>query len=36
MLEPVRRDVGEWLVATGIRSGPLFPRRDGKPWRLHD
>ena len=23
-------------LATGIRSGPLFPRADGKPWRSHD
>lgn len=36
LLEPVRRDVSEHLVALGIRSGPLFPRRDGKPWRHHD
>jgi integrase len=36
LLEPVRRDVREYLVATGIREGPLFPRRDGAPWRLHD
>lgn len=36
LLDPVRRDVQEYLLATGIRSGLLFPRRDGKPWRLHD
>jgi integrase len=36
LLEPVRRDVTEYLVAMGIRSGPLFPRRDGEPWHLHD
>jgi integrase len=36
LLEPVRRDVREYLLATGIRSGVLFPRRDGAPWRLHD
>lgn len=36
LLEPVSRDVSEHLAAVGIRSGPLFPRRDGNPWRLHD
>jgi len=36
LLDPVRRDVQEYLLATGIRSGLLFPRRDGEPWRLHD
>lgn len=36
LLDPVRRDVQEYLLATGIRSGLLFPRRDGGPWRLHD
>jgi integrase len=36
LLEPVRRDVRKYLLATGIRSGVLFPRRDGAPWRLHD
>jgi integrase len=36
LLEPVRRDVQEYLLATGIRKGLLFPRRDGAPWRLHD
>jgi integrase len=36
LLDPVRRDVREYLFATGIRSGVLFPRRDGAPWRLHD
>jgi integrase len=36
LLDPVRRDVREYLLATGIRSGLLFPRRDGEPWRLHD
>ena len=25
-----------YLLATGIRSGLLFPRPDGKPWRSHD
>jgi integrase len=32
----VRRDVRDYLMATGIRSGLLFPRRDGLPWRSHD
>jgi integrase len=34
--EPVRLDLAEYLMATGIRSGPLFPREDGDPWRPHD
>jgi integrase len=36
LVEPVRRDVAEYLLAMGIRSGLLFPRRDGEPWRSHD
>ncbi len=36
LLEPVKRDVSEYLLATGIRSGLLFPRADGRPWRSHD
>ena len=36
LVEPVRRDVTEYLVAMGIRSGLVFPRRDGLPWRSHD
>jgi integrase len=36
LVEPVRRDVAEYLVAMGIRSGLVFPRRDGLPWRSHD
>jgi integrase len=36
LLEPVLRDVREYLLATGIRSGAMFPRRDGAPWWLHD
>ena len=36
LLEPVRRDLRDYLLATGIREGLLFPRRDGAPWRLHD
>jgi integrase len=34
--EPVRRDITEYLVAAGLRSGPLFPRADGAPWQVHD
>jgi integrase len=36
LLEPVRRDVTEYLMAMGIRQGLLFPRSDGEPWRVHD
>jgi len=36
LVEPLRRDISEYLLAVGIRSGLLFPRRDGKPWRSHD
>jgi integrase len=36
LLEPVKRDVREYLAATDIRSGLLFPRADGQPWRSHD
>ena len=36
LLEPVKRDISAYLLATGIRSGLLFPRADGKPWRSHD
>ena len=36
LLDPVRRDLRDYLVATGIREGLLFPRRDGQPWALHD
>jgi len=36
LVDPVRRDVAEHLVAMGIRSGLLFARRDGEPWRSHD
>jgi integrase len=38
LLEPVRRDVSEYLLAIGRPSGrtPVFPRRDGKPWLRHD
>jgi integrase len=32
----VRQDVNEYLLATGIRRGLLFPRADGEPWRKHD
>ena len=33
--DPVKRDIGEYLLATGIRAGLLFPRADGEPWRSH-
>jgi integrase len=36
LLDPVRRDVREYMLAHGIRDGLLFARRDGTPWRLHD
>ncbi|MBA2581318.1 MAG: tyrosine-type recombinase/integrase [Thermoleophilaceae bacterium] len=38
LLEPVRRDVAECLLAVGRPSGRalLFPRRDGRPWLRHD
>jgi integrase len=36
LLDPVRRDVREYMLAHGLREGLLFPRRDGAPWRLHD
>jgi integrase len=35
-VEPARRDVTEHLLALGLRKGPLFPRVDGQPWKLHD
>jgi integrase len=35
-VEPARRDVTEYIVAMGLREGPLFPRADGRPWLLHD
>jgi integrase len=35
-VEPARQDLSEYLLATGIRSGMLFPRRDGEPWKVHD
>jgi integrase len=36
LLEPVKRDVRAYQLATGIRSGLLFPKTDGAPWRSHD
>jgi integrase len=36
LLEPVKRDIRAYLLATGIRSGLLFPRADGKAWRSYD
>ena len=34
--DAVRRDVAEYLVATGLRNGLLFPRTDIAPWKVHD
>jgi integrase len=36
LVEPVRRDLAEYVLAQGIREGPLFPRGEGGPWRSHD
>jgi integrase len=36
LLDPVRRDVTQYLMATGIREGLLFPRQDGEPWKVQD
>jgi len=36
LLDPVRRDVTKYLMATGIGEGRLFPRQDGEPWKVHD
>jgi integrase len=38
LLEPVRRDVAEYLIARGRPLGRtlLFPRADDRPWRGHD
>ena len=36
LVEPLRRDVSEYLLAMGVRDGLLFPRRDTLPWRSHD
>lgn len=38
LLEPVRRDVAEHLLALGRPPGRelLFARRDGRPWLRHD
>jgi integrase len=35
-VEPARGDVREYLMASGIRSGLLFSRQDGEPWKVHD
>jgi integrase len=32
----VGQDIAEYQLATGIRSGLLFRRTDGAPWRKHD
>jgi integrase len=36
LLDPVKHDLREYLLATGIRSGLVFPRADGEAWRSHD
>lgn len=36
LLGPVDQDLREYMLATGIRRGLLFPRADGGPWRKHD
>jgi integrase len=36
LVEPLRRDVAEYMMTMGMRSGLLFARRDGLPWRSHD
>jgi integrase len=36
LVEPLRRDINEYLLAMGIRSGLLFARQDGEAWRSHD
>ena len=36
LLAPVEREIREYLVATGIREGPLFPRAGGGVWTDSD
>jgi integrase len=36
LLAPLANDLREWKVATGRRTGLLFPRPDGGPWAEHD
>ena len=36
LLAPLAQDVREYMLATGRRTGLLFPRADGQPWRKHD
>ena len=37
LIRPLKQDVAEYRLAMGRpSSGPLFPRRDGEPWRITD
>lgn len=36
LLPPVEREIREYLLATGIRDGLLFPRRGGREWSDSD
>jgi integrase len=36
LLAPVEREVREYVLATGIRDGLLFPRRHGGEWADYD
>lgn len=36
LLAPLRADLRDYMLATGIRAGLLFPRPDGGPWRETD
>lgn len=36
LLAPVEQEIREYLLATGIRDGLLFPRSSGGEWKDHD
>jgi hypothetical protein len=36
LVEALRQDIAEYLVATRYSVRLLFPRQDGAPWRSHD
>lgn len=36
LLAPLAQDLVEYQLESGRRSGLLFPRADGEPWRAHD